>query len=405
MPGFGATRSSTDSRPAGPKPSALRSSTTSSDAPGIARPSSSSATRFSSGRGRLRAPGAELRRRASPRRASASASAASASAPRSSAPSSALDLLAAALGVGEHRLDAAAVLAQQPVERVEPFLDREQPAGVGLDPLGVVAQPGGDVTQLDRERGEPLGEPVELGVDSGERPASATPPGPARAAAPPPSSSAPATRRVGAGRRLAQPLGVAQALALGRELGLLGRVGRDLLDLGELVAIEVEVALPRAVALAQLGQLSAEPQALAVGLGVALAQRQVLGAGEAVEHVHLGRGDRQPAVLVLAVEGEQPAAEQLQVGGRGGAPADKGRGPPRGGRDPAPEDDLLGARRQALGQLGQLRLLEQPGGQVEDALDPGLLGARAGRSAAAPCRPSAGRASGRGPSCRRRSRR
>ena len=169
---------------------------------------------------------------------------------------------------------------------------------------------------------------------------------------------------MGASRGLAQALGVAQPLALGRQLGLLGRVGRHLLYLGELVAVEVEVALPRAVALAQLGELGVEPQALAVGFPVAVAELELGGAGEAVEDVHLGRGDRQLAVLVLAVEGEQPAAEQLQVGGGRRAAGDEGRGPPRG-RDPAAEDDLLGALRQALGEIGQLGVLEQPCGQVE----------------------------------------
>ena len=39
------------------------------------------------------------------------------------------DLLAAALGVGEHRLDAAAVLALEPVDRLQPLLDRLQRPG------------------------------------------------------------------------------------------------------------------------------------------------------------------------------------------------------------------------------------------------------------------------------------
>ena len=110
-------------------------------------------------------------------------------------------------------------------------------------------------------------------------------------------------------------------------------------------------------------------------LAVALAQLQVLGPGEAVEDLQLGRGDRQLAVLVLAEEGEQPPAEQLQVGGGRGAPGDEGAGPPAG-RDPPPEHDLLGALGQPLGQLRQLRLLQQSRRQVEDALDPGLLRAR-----------------------------
>ena len=80
-------------------------------------------------------------------------------------------------------------------------------------------------------------------------------------------------------------------------------------------------------------------------------------------------------MLVLAEEGEQAPAEQLQVGGGGGAAGDEGAGA-AAGRDPPPEHDLLGALRQPLGQLGELRLVQQPLGQVEDALDPGLRGAR-----------------------------
>ena len=53
IPGFGAILSSTDSAPPAPKPSGLGSSTTSSEAPGIASCSSSFATLFSSGAGRL----------------------------------------------------------------------------------------------------------------------------------------------------------------------------------------------------------------------------------------------------------------------------------------------------------------------------------------------------------------
>ncbi len=179
---------------------------------------------------------------------------------------------------------------------------------------------------------------------------------------------------MGARRRLAQALGVAKALALGGKLLFLGRLGGDGLDLGELVAEEVQVALAGAVALAQFLQLSGEADALAVRLAIALPRLQVLRAGEAVEHLGLRRGDRQLAVLVLSVEGEQPTAEQLQIGGRSGAAGEEGAGPPAR-RDPPPEDDLLGAGRQPLGDLRHLRLAEQAGGKVEDPLNPGLLGA------------------------------
>ena len=108
-------------------------------------------------------------------------------------------------------------------------------------------------------------------------------------------------------------------------------------------------------------------------LAVVLAQRQVLGAGETVEDLQLGRGDRQLAVLVLAEEGEQAPAEQLQVGGGRGAAGDEGAGP-TAFRDPPPQHDLLGPLGQPFGQLSHLRLLQQPRRQVEDPLDPGLLG-------------------------------
>ena len=53
-----------------------------------------------------------------------------------------LDLRAAALGVGQHGLDRAAVLALQPVDHVEALLDLLEAPGLGLDPVGVGAQLG-----------------------------------------------------------------------------------------------------------------------------------------------------------------------------------------------------------------------------------------------------------------------
>ena len=50
------------------------------------------------------------------------------------------DLGSAALGVGENGLDAAAVLALQPVERLEPLFDRGKATRVGLQALEVAAQ-------------------------------------------------------------------------------------------------------------------------------------------------------------------------------------------------------------------------------------------------------------------------
>src|SRR5262249_29040930 len=110
---------------------------------------------------------------------------------------------------------------------------------------------------------------------------------------------------MGAGRRLAQPLRVAEAVALGAEAGVLAGVGAELLDLRELIAEQIEVPLTRPVPLPQRLELRAEAKALPVGLAVGVTEAQVLLAGEPVEDVHLGGCDRQPSVLVLAVEGEQ----------------------------------------------------------------------------------------------------
>ena len=71
-------------------------------------------------------------------------------------------------------------------------------------------------------------------------------------------ASAPGRSSRRSGGRLAKALGVAQPLALDPELLELVRLRGDGLDLGELVAEQVEVALPRAVALAQLRQLGLE---------------------------------------------------------------------------------------------------------------------------------------------------
>ncbi len=104
-------------------------------------------------------------------------------------------------------------------------------------------------------------------------------------------------------------------------------------------------------------------------------QRDLVAPAEAVEQVELGRGERQPAVLVLAEEGDQAAAERLQVGG-GRRAALHERPRPALGADPAREHDLVERPVDALAQVGQLGLVEQPLGQGEDALHVGLARAR-----------------------------
>ena len=115
------------------------------------------------------------------------------------------------------------------------------------------------------------------------------------------------------------------------------------------------------------------------------AQRKRLRPGEAVQQLELRRGERQPAVLVLAEEGHEPPAERLEVRRRGGAATDERPRAPRGA-DPTGQHDLGGrgllvlfvrVPGDPLAQVRQPRLLEQARGQLEHPFDVGLAGARA----------------------------
>ena len=375
IPGFVAISSSTASEPEGAYPSGCGSIETSSRAPSMASSPSSAATLSESGSAALRRP---LRSRA--------ASSARRSLRLREAPGELAgelvgvlepgDLPATALGVGEHRLDRAAVLAAQAIDRVEPLLDRLEPARLGLDPLQVASAARRPHRRARSRR--------RAGARRARRATASTPSAAARrpsadpsaARAPPPSSSAPlvatsapaaASRSDSAWRRRSRSAS---------ELGELRGVGRDRLDLAELEAHQVEVALARPLALAQVLELAAEAQRLDVRLAVAVSQLEVLGPREPVEDLELGRGERQPAVLVLAVEGQQARAEGLQVGGRRRPAPDEGARPARA-PDPAPEDDLVGALGQPLADLRQRRRLEQPRREREHPLDPRLVGAGA----------------------------
>jgi hypothetical protein len=97
----------------------------------------------------------------------------------------------------------------------------------------------------------------------------------------------------------------------------------------------------------------------------------LLGAAEAVEDVELRGGERQLAVLVLAVEGQQRATDVAQFGRRGAAAVQVGPGTPFGAHAPG-EHELLRVAGDPLTELGA-----QLGAQLEDALDVRLGGARA----------------------------
>ena len=72
-------------------------------------------------------------------------------------------------GVGEHIRDRAAVLADQPLGCGQALFDLIQRAVLTGEPFAVVAQLRGEVAGLQHDRAHPLGERIQVGVDTGDR--------------------------------------------------------------------------------------------------------------------------------------------------------------------------------------------------------------------------------------------
>ena len=245
------------------------------------------------------------------------------------------------------------MLALQPVERVEALLDRLEPPGLGLDAVEVGAQLAGRRRRARPPAArEPLGERVELRVDARRPPASPRLGLGQRAARrrrrPRRRRRSRPARRAAASRRPSAWRSRSRSAASSR---LLGRVGRDRLDLGELVAVAGR-GRARARPRARAARRARAPSAahLAVRLAVALAQLELLGRRRS------RRGSpaaprRASACGARAGRRRRAAAtpSALQVGGRGGAPGDEGAGPPRaprpGARARSPRRPRAGARR------------------------------------------------------------
>ena len=170
----------------------------------------------------------------------------------------------AALGVLEHRRHRAAVLALEPVVAVQALLDLVQALGIGVEALQVAAQLDAEVLGLDPQRAQPLGQRVH--------------------------------RRVRARDAVGQPLGLGQQRGRAGGVGVVGRdrlrarrprrragrrpraagrarpsgrrvllAGVERLDLVDLEGQQVQVAVARAGALAQLLELAGGLRARARG--------------------------------------------------------------------------------------------------------------------------------------------
>ena len=168
----------------------------------------------------------------------------------------------AALGVLQHRLDRAAVLALEPVVDVQALLHVVQPLGIGVEPVEVAAQLRAQVLGLDPQAAHALGERVQLGVGAGHavgQPLGLRQQG--RGAGPVVGRDRLAAR----GRRGAQAVDLPQPPALGLQTGLLLGGGRQLLDLLDLEREQAEVAVAAAGAVAQAPPGRAPPPSRARG--------------------------------------------------------------------------------------------------------------------------------------------
>ena len=266
------------------------------------------------------------------------------------------------------------MLSLQAVVGLQALLHLLEAPGLGLQALGVAAQLGAEVLGLDAQPGEASHQLVELGIDprhagselfcGRERLGRAPLPrlggeglGPA----------------AGGGEQAVHP---AQALAFAEQSRLLVLAGVEGIDLLDLEGEQVQVAVAAAGALAQLGQATVQLARAGVSGRELIAQGQSVAPAEAVEQLELRRGQGEAPMLVLAEEGHEAAAERGQIGSRGRTPADERARAPVLPHPPG-QRQLVAVVSDQVGQVGQLGLLQQPGRQLEHALDVGLGGARA----------------------------
>ena len=154
----------------------------------------------------------------------------------------------------EHRLDAAAVLAEQTIHPRQTGLDLLESLGIGLQRVEPAAQVRAQIRELETGGRQAGAQRVELGVDRGGTIERCLGLGqqPRRALA----ILRPRQRRRRRRDSLAKALDPTQPVALGDQRRLLVGIGGDLLDLGELEAEQIEVAISCTLTLAQRLQLT-----------------------------------------------------------------------------------------------------------------------------------------------------
>ena len=265
------------------------------------------------------------------------------------------------------------MLAFEPVVQLEALLDDVEPAGLGLERVGIAPQLRAEILRLQAQGGEPLRQGIELRV--GARHGLGEVLGPREQRGHP--------RLVAAGRNRLRPgarggeeaVELAQARALRHQRPLLLLAWVELLDLLDLERQQVEVTVASSGALAQLGQRPLQLSHPGVGGAQLRAQLELLAPAEAVQQVELGGGEREPPVLVLPEEGDHPSAERLEVRRRGGATLHEGARAALGA-DPPGQHDLLELLPHALAKVSQIGMVEQPRRELEHALHVRLRGTR-----------------------------
>ena len=264
----------------------------------------------------------------------------------------------------EHRFLAVAVLARQPLERVQPVIDRLQAAGLEDDRVAQCAHRRERLVHLyarglqrlhgRRERGV---QPAEVGQDAGR------PGEPGRRG-----GGVVLQQRADLLQPGCEPLGVLEPLPFRPQLPLFARTQPRGVQLGHLEAQEVLALRAVAPGAAAALEIVARLAVLGEEGGEALAHR--LRVAEPVEQVELARGLEQPLMLVLAVHLHERVAEPLEEADRDRRVVDEGA-MAAATRELAADHDLAVLH-------GQSRLIEHGRhaaiGHGEHRLDGGGLG-------------------------------